>query len=103
MVTSLKLVFEPFKRGIRCFKRGSQSCYSAGQCGQGGGGVVFSSSSKKYFFALGVQICILQEGDIWLRHWHLLGMSSSLKEAFNLVGAGGRILGGRRRGDVGRV
>ena len=65
MVSSLKLVFEPFKRGIRCFKRGSQSCHSsAGQwCGQGGwrdGEEVFSSG--KFFFVFCVGICILQEG-----------------------------------------
>ena len=109
MVSSLKLVFEPFKRGIRCFKRGSQSCHSsAGQCGgQGGGEMVkrFFSSGKFFFvFCVGVFVFYKREylvAAAW--HWHLLGMSSSLKEAFNLAQAGGRILGGRTRRDVGRV
>ena len=65
VVSSLKLVFEPFKRGIRCFKRGSQSCHSsAGQwCGQGGGEMVKRFfSSGKFFFVFCVGICILREG-----------------------------------------
>ena len=62
MVTSLKLVFEPFKRGIRCFKRGSQSCHSgAGQCGQGGGGVD-PWICDKVFLSICVKVGILQQG-----------------------------------------
>ena len=105
MVPSLKLVFEPFKRGIRCFKRGSQSCHSsAGQCGQGGGEMVKRFFLQESFSLYFVFVTYKKEylvAAAW--HWHLLGMSSSLKEAFNLAQAGGRILGGRTRRDVGRV
>ena len=62
-------------------------------------------SSGKFFFVFCVVLVFYEREYLvaaaW--HWHLLGMSSSLKEAFNLARAGGRILGGRTRRDVGRV